>query len=43
MAQENYNNGLATAGLEGKSIVRCDNQKCLILRLWQRLMMFSAH
>ena len=28
MAQENYNNGLATAGLEGKSIVRCDNQKC---------------
>lgn len=22
------NNGLATAGLVGKSIVKCDNQKC---------------
>ena len=28
MAEETKKNVLASAGLQGKSIVKCDNQKC---------------
>lgn len=28
MEKGNFNNGLSTAGLAGKSIVKCDDQKC---------------
>lgn len=28
MTKENQGNGLAQAGLQGKIIVKCDNQKC---------------